>query len=78
MTKTPRATIHVRGDNYTIWFVQWPSTHYKWGKSYYATTYPNSDLIYLETAAKRRHVAELTASKIMPQIRSAIAKAEAA
>lgn len=59
----------------TLWLVQWPSTMTKWGKSYYATTYPNSELIFLETAAKRRPVSKLVAALIHEQVRAAIQRA---
>lgn len=65
--------------NQTKWFVEWvyPIMSGKQGKSYYATTYPASDLIFLETSAKRRKVANGVATKIVAQVRAAIAIAEA-
>lgn len=59
----------------TVWLVQWPSTAHNWGKSYYATTYPNSDLLFIETSAKRRPVSPLVGRKITPIIRTAIERA---
>lgn len=57
------------------WLVKFPSTLTKQGGSWYATTYPDSDLVFVETAATRRtsnnkrvadavraHLAELNAS----------------
>ncbi len=59
----------------TTWMIEWiyPAMSGRQGKSYRVTTYPNSDLIFLETAAKRRKVATGVAIKIMPQIRAALA-----
>jgi hypothetical protein len=61
--------------NQTKWLVDWvyPPNSGKWGKSYRATTYPDCDLIFLQTAAKQRTVAKGVATKIMPQIRAALA-----
>lgn len=59
----------------TVWLVQWPNTVHNWGKSYYATTYPNSDLVFIETASKRRPVSPLVGRKITPLILAAIAEA---
>jgi hypothetical protein len=74
-----RATKVNETANRTVWLVEWvyPAMSGKWGKSYYVTTYPSSDLLYLETAAKRRQVAKGTATKITPQIREALAAAQA-
>lgn len=74
-----KATKVSESANRAIWLVEWvyPAMSGKWGKSYYVTTYPNSDLLYLETAAKRRQVAKGTATKIIPQIREALAAARA-
>jgi hypothetical protein len=76
--KTKRPTASMVRDTpcvCTVWLVQWPSTVHKWGKSYYATTYPNSDLVFIETAAKRRPVSALVGKRIMPLIRTAIEEA---
>ena len=72
----PTATIERQGNASTLWCIKWPSSARHWGKTYYATTYPNSDLIYLETAAKRRHVSNLQGAKLMPQVRAAIEQAK--
>ncbi len=78
MGKLPKATIARDTPGVcTVWFVEWPSTPRKWGKSYYATTYPNSELIYVETAAKRRKVADGVATKLKDQLREAINRARA-
>jgi hypothetical protein len=34
------------------------------GKTYFITTYPDSDLLFIETGDTRRHVAELTGRNI--------------
>lgn len=75
MNKLPTAKQVRTSDVQTIWFVQWPSDMRKQGKSYYVTTYPNSDLIFIETAAKRRQVSSLVARKIAPEMRAAIVAA---
>lgn len=59
----------------TVWLIKWPSTMTKQGKAYYATTYPDSKLIFLETAANRRAVATGPATKLLGQVREAIAAA---
>lgn len=60
-----------------VWLVQWPHTVHKWGKSYYATTYPNSDLVFIETSAKRRPVSPLVGRRITPIIKASIERARA-
>lgn len=75
MRKKPRAERVFKSSNKTVWLVKWPSTSFKWGKSYYATTYPNSDHVFMETAATKRPVSNLVGSKILPQIKDAIARA---
>ncbi|TGT90885.1 MULTISPECIES: hypothetical protein [unclassified Mesorhizobium] len=59
-------------DVQTTWMIDWPLGPQK---SYYATTYPNSELISLETSATRRPVSGLVGRKIMPQVRDAIERA---
>lgn len=60
-----------------IWTVKWPGKPMRvGGKSYVAITYPESDRVFLETAAKRRPVSPLVARRIMPQVRAALSKAE--
>ena len=59
----------------TVWRVDWPSTMVKQGKSYYATTYPGSDRIYIETVVRRRKVSELVGRNIISLIREAIQRA---
>jgi hypothetical protein len=62
----------------TIWHVEVPAPGGK-VKLYKATTYPQSDLMYLETTGERpRAVAPLAARNITPEIRAAIEKARAA
>jgi len=57
----------------TVYLVQWPSTAHNAGKSYYVTTYPDSDHLFVETTSKRRPVSPLVGRRIMPVIRDAIA-----
>jgi hypothetical protein len=52
----------------TEWRIKW--TH--GGPTYFAFTYPDSDLVTLETAAKRRPVSALVARRIHPMVRVAI------
>ena len=75
MTKQPTAKLMRTGPAQTVWFVEWPNTIRKQGKAYFATTYPNSDLVFIETAAKRRPVSSLVGRKILPEIRAAIERA---
>lgn len=75
MRKEPKATLLRETSGATYWRIDWPSTMQKWGKSYYATTYPDSEHVFLETAAKRRPVSELQARKIVGQVRAAIERA---
>lgn len=67
----PKAKMLRTGDVQTTWQIDFPLG----GKSYYATTYPSSTSIFLETTATRRPVSSLVARKIMPQVREAIEKA---
>lgn len=53
--------------------VQWPSTAHNAGRSYYVTTYPGTDHLFIETTSKRRPVSPLVGSRITPIIRDAIA-----
>lgn len=75
-TRKPRAkrVRHTDGVQ-TVWLVEWPSTAHNAGRSYYVTTYPNSDLIFIETSSKRRPVSERIGSRIGPAIRAAIQEA---
>ena len=66
----------MQSPNQTKWSVRWPSTTFKQGKAYIATTYPNSDALFLETAANLRIVSPNVATRITPLIRAAIAKAQ--
>ena len=53
---TPTARVIAQTENRTVWAIKWPSTLLKQGKTYLATTYPSSDLVFIETAAHRRAV----------------------
>lgn len=72
---TPIAKITYQSDVSTRWIVTWPSTPFKQGKAYYATTYPGLDQVLVETAATKRPVSPLVGRKILPQIKAAIAAA---
>lgn len=69
---TPTARLVRKSDALTRWLVKFPSTIKKDGAAYYVTTYPNSDLIFIETAVKPRQVSELVARRIAPLMRDAI------
>ena len=73
---TPKASV-IRSESgvLTLWQVKWPSTSSKDGKTYIATTYPGSDLVYIEMAANRRAVGGTVKMKIEPAVRAAIAAA---
>lgn len=47
------------------------------GPTYFAITYPDSDQLAIETAAKRRPVAQGVAMRIGDQVRQAIEAAKA-
>jgi hypothetical protein len=76
--KNPTASIVKEAACWTLWRIQWPSTPMKGGKTYYATTYPGSELVFIETAAKRRPISTTQGRRISPQIRDAIQRARAA
>ena len=77
MRHTPklRLTKHSETPNQTVWLADWvyPPMSGKWGKCYWVTTYPDSDLIFLQTGAKKRPVSQSVATKITAQIKSALA-----
>ena len=78
MNKKPVATIVSQSKAKTLWEVKWPNTIRKIGKTYYASTYPGSDHVFIETAAKRRPVSELQGRKIRAEIEETIARARGA
>jgi hypothetical protein len=74
MKAIPKATLIEASGARTIWRVEF----HKGGqvtKAYRATTYPNSDLVFLENAESRRVIASFNARKILVEIRQAIAVA---
>lgn len=77
MTKVTAADLRVKRISHvenvwTVWLVTWLSTAHNRGKAYYVTTYPMSNLIYIETVNKRSPVSERVGSRIGPLIREAI------
>ena len=79
MTREPKATIAKEAPGVlTLWCIQWPSTLTGGGKVYFATTYPDSDLVYIETAAKRRAVGGTVKMRLEPVVRAAIKRARGA
>lgn len=77
MRREPTATLVSHDDNATLWCVQWPSSGSRWGKTYYATTYADSDALLIQTAAKRQVASVGVAKKLEPAVRLAIATAKA-
>lgn len=77
MRREPTATMVAHDNHATLWYVQWPSSGSRWGKTYYATTYADSDAILIQTAAKRQVAAAGVAKKLEPAVRQAIATAKA-
>lgn len=77
MRREPTATLVSRDKHATLWCVQWPSSGSRWGKTYYATTYEDSDALLIQTAAKRQVAAAEVAKKLEPAVRLAIAMAKA-
>jgi hypothetical protein len=75
---TPTARVIAQTENRTVWAIKWPSTMLKGGKTYIATTYPSSDLVFIETAANRRAVGGTVKARLEPVIRRAIAEAKGA
>jgi hypothetical protein len=68
------ATAHYVTDNQTVWDVCIPAKGKTPQKSYWATTYPDSDLLFLRTASGRV-IPTGAARKLIPIIKDAIAKA---
>ncbi len=67
---TPVATKLSVSNHSTRWIVEWPATKNPIRKTYYATTYPDSELVFIETAVTRRPV---RGSRISAEVRAAIA-----
>ncbi|AVA38289.1 MULTISPECIES: hypothetical protein [Cupriavidus] len=53
----------------TKWRADFPSTMHKQGATYRVTTYPSSDLIFLETWVNRKQVSAARATRIISAIR---------
>lgn len=77
MRRKPTATVVSQDNQATLWRVQWPCSGSRWGKTYFATTYADSDELLIQTGAKRQVAAEGVAKKLEPAIRQAIASAKA-
>lgn len=69
----PKATIVSQTDEQTVHLVQWQSTR----KAYYATTYPDSDALRLETRTKRLAVGAGQTARLAATVRAAIQRAAA-
>jgi hypothetical protein len=57
----------------TRWLVKFPSTPTKEGRRWYATTYPNSDQVFVETVVTRRASRNL---RVADAVRIHIAKSK--
>lgn len=67
--KAPRAERAYTNGISTTWKVQFPSTAKKPGAFYWATTYQNSDLVYVTTGITQNPV---FGAKLIPAIKAAI------
>lgn len=72
MKKLPTATRVSQTPSSTKWRIELPSTARKPGKVYFATTYRDSQLIYVTTGANQRPVPKGVGRKLHPKIRAAI------
>jgi hypothetical protein len=61
----------------TVWLVEVPHTNGR-TKQYKATTYPDSELIFLESSPRGRAIAAGNTKNLLPAVREAIAKARTA
>jgi hypothetical protein len=73
--KLPTMTKLSESANATRWKAQFPSTLTKQGGAYRVTTYPNSDIVFIETWVNHRHV---SGARIVAAIRAAISALPAA
>lgn len=71
----PTATVESTDATSTVWKVTIPAR--KYAKVFLATTYPDSDLIYLQTSMRGRSIAASKATILLPLIRAAIERARA-
>jgi hypothetical protein len=74
----PSARIDYVANCKTRWIVDFPAVGSKPAKSYYVSTYPNSELIFVEAYPSLRVVPQGVASKLTAAIREAISRAQAA
>jgi hypothetical protein len=68
--KLPTLTKLHESPNATRWKAQFPSTLTKQGAAYRVSTYPDSDLVFIETWVKHRQV---SGERIADAIRKAVA-----
>lgn len=61
----------------TKWRLVYPGTESKPGKTYLVTSYPDSDLLMIQTADTHRPVSKITGSKLYSSARVAIKTANA-
>lgn len=76
MKKTPTAEKLEATPNQTTWLIKFPSTKKVQGKKYVASTYPNSDTVYLQTATRGRALAAGAARNLIATARAAIKTAQ--
>jgi hypothetical protein len=74
MTTQATATKIRQSDVRTVWRIELAGAAGKPGKVYLATTYPNSELVFLETEAGRA-LAKGVTTKLLPACRDAIQRA---
>lgn len=75
MDNLPVATKVSESQDRTVWTVQWPETLQGAGKSYYATTYADSDVLLLETVETRTPIYNIRGRQLHSATRSAIKRA---
>lgn len=75
MAKQPVATLVRDSASCARWLIKWPSTMKVQGKVYYATTYPDTTSIYVETAVHLRPLSPLSSPLLYAACRAAISRA---
>lgn len=75
MDNLPVASKVSESQSRTVWTVKWPETPKAAGKSYYATTYPDSDLLFLESFDTRRPISKVTGHRLHSAAKRAIERA---
>jgi hypothetical protein len=71
----PTVTLHSKLSDRTVWLVKYPDGRKTKGASYFATTYPGSDLLYLESTVRKYAIAPSKAHRMHDEIKAAINQA---